>query len=57
MIDWWNCFDQPVRNNLITYDSIQNIATNEGDYYITGYFLDYNCFKNYYKMVAIELIK
>ena len=31
MTDSQNFFDQPVRNNLITYDNIQKIATGQGD--------------------------
>ena len=30
MIDGQNVFDQPVRNNLITHDSIRKIATGQG---------------------------
>ena len=41
MIDGQNIFDQPVRNNLITYD---NIAIGQGDSYTTGCLLDYNYF-------------
>ena len=25
--------------------------------YATGYFLDYSCFKNYYKIITIDLSK
>ena len=31
MIDGQIFFDQPVRNNLITYDNIYKIATGQGD--------------------------
>ena len=31
MIDGQNVFDQPVTNNLRTYDNIQKIATGLGD--------------------------
>ena len=34
--DGRNFFDQPVRNNLITYDNIRKIATGQGDDYTTG---------------------
>ena len=44
MIDGQNAFDQPIRNNLITYDNIRNIATDQGDDYTTGCFLDYDYF-------------
>ena len=50
-------FDQLVRNNLRTYDSIRKIATGQGDDNITGCLLDYNYFKNYYKIIAIDLSK
>ena len=52
MIDVQNFFDQPVRNDLITYDNIQKIAAGQGDDYTTGCLLDYNYFKKY-KMIAI----
>ena len=55
MIDEQNLFDQPVRNDLITYDSIRNVATGQGDDYSTGCLLDYNYFKNYYEMI-IDLV-
>ena len=35
MIDGQNFFDQPVRNNLITYGSIQKIGTGQGNDYVT----------------------
>ena len=57
MTDSQNFFDQPVRNNLITYDNIQKIATGQGDDYTTSCLLDYKCFKNFYKMIAIDLSK
>ena len=57
MIDWQNFFDQPVRNDLITYDNIRKIATGQGDNYTTGCLLDYNYFKKYYKMIATYLSK
>ena len=49
MVDGQNFFDQPVRNNLRTYDCIRKITTDQGDDYTTGCFLDYNYFKKYYK--------
>ena len=43
--------------NLRTYDSFQKNATSRGDDYKTGCLLDYNYFKSYYKMIAIDLSK
>ena len=52
MIDRKNLFDQPVRNDLATYNCIQKIATSQGDDYKNGFFLNYIYFKNYYKIVC-----
>ena len=57
MIDGQNFFNQPVRNNLRTFDNIWKIAIGLGDDYTTGCLLDYNYFNNYYKMMAIDLGK
>ena len=57
MIDGQNFFDQPVRNNLRTYDSIREISTGQRDNYTTGCLLDDNYFNNYYKIIAIDLSK
>ena len=40
-----------------TIDSIRKIVTSQGDDYITVCLLDCNYFKNYYNMIAIDLIK
>ena len=55
MIDGKNVFDQPVRNNKITYENIRKIATGQGDDYTTGCLLDYPYFKENHKMIAIDL--
>ena len=57
MTDGHKFFDQPVRNNLITQDNIRKISTERGDNYATGCLMDYNYFKSYYKMIAIDLSK
>ena len=49
-------FDQPVKNDKITYGNIRKVATGQGDY-TAGCLLDYAYFKNYYKMIAIDLSK
>ena len=57
MIDRQKCFDQPIKNILITYDNIRKISTDQGDDYTTGCLLDYDYFNKYYKMIVIELSK
>ena len=36
LTDAQNVFDQPVKNDLRTYDKIQKISTGQGDDYTTG---------------------
>ena len=50
-------FDQPVKNHLKTYDSIQIFSTGQGDDYTMGILLDYVYSKNYYKIIRIDLSK
>ena len=57
MIDGKNFFDQPINSNLKTYENIRKIATGQGDDYTTGCLLDYIYFKNYYKMIVVDLSK
>ena len=56
--DWWkNFFDQSVKNDKVTYENIRKIATGQGDDYKTNCSLDYIYFKNYYKMIPVDLSK
>ena len=57
MIDGKNFFDQPVKNDKVTYENIRKITIGQGDDYTTGCLLDYIYFKNYYKMIAVDLSK
>ena len=57
MINGENFFDQPIKNNKVTYENIRKIATGQGDDYTTGCLLDYSNFKDTYKMTATDLSK
>ena len=57
MIDGKNFFDQLVRNDKLTYENIRKIATGQGNNYTTGCLLNYIYFKNYYKIIAVDLSK
>ena len=52
-----NFYDLPIKNDTKTYDNIHKITTGQEDDYATGCLLDYNYFKNYYKMIAKDLSK
>ena len=56
-IDGKNFFDQPVRNNLETYDNIRKVESGQRDDYTTGCLLDYPSFKEHYKSIAIDFSK
>ena len=56
MIDGKNLFDQPIKNDKVTYRNIRKI-TGQGDDYTTGCLLEYTYFKKYCKMIAIDLSK
>ena len=57
VINGENFFDQPIKNNKVTYDNIRKIATGQGDDYTTGCLLDDPYFKDTYKMIAVDLSK
>ena len=57
VINGENFFDQPIKNNKITYYNIRKIATGQGDDYATGGLLDYPYFTDTYKMIAVDLSK
>ena len=57
MIDGKNFFDQPVKNDKVTYENIRKITIGQGDDYTTGCLLDYSYFEKYYKMIAVDLSK
>ena len=37
MVNGENFFDQPMKNNKVTYENIRKIATGQGDDYTTGF--------------------
>ena len=57
MIDVRNFFDQPIDSMAKTYQNIRKIATGQEDDFTTGCLLDYPYFKDYYKMIAIDVSK
>ena len=57
MIDGRNFFDQPINSMTKRHENIRKIAIGQGDDYTTGCLLDYFCFNENYKMIAIDLSK
>ena len=48
-------FDQPVKNDLRTYDNVRKVTIGHGDDYTTGCLIDYSYFKESYKLIEIDL--
>ena len=57
MINGENIFDQPIKNNKVTYENIRKIVTGQEDDYTTGCLLDYHYVNDTYKMIAIDVSK
>ena len=57
LIDGRNFYDQPINDKIRQYNKIRKIATRQGDDYTTGCLLDYQYFKDYYNLIAIDLSK
>ena len=57
MIDGGNSFDQPIRNNIKTYENSRKVVTGQRDYFTASCLLDYPYFNENYKLVAIYLSK
>ena len=57
MINGEKFFDQPVKDNKVTYENIRKIATGKIDDYTTGCLLGYPYFKDSYKMITVDLSK
>ena len=55
MINGENFFDQPIKDNKVTYENIRKVATGKGDNYTTGCLLVYPYFRDNYKMIAVDL--
>ena len=48
-------FDQPMKDNKVSYENIRKIATGQGDDYTIGCLLDYPYFTDNCKMIAVDL--
>ena len=55
LIDGRNFYDQPINDQIKTYDEIRKIATGNRDDCTTGCLLDYQYFKDYYQLIAVDL--
>ena len=57
MINRQNFFDQPVKNDLRTFDNMWKIGTGQENDYAAGCLINYSYFNNFYKIIVIDLSK
>ena len=50
-------YDQAINDQIKKYDEIRKIATKQRDDNTTGCLLDYQYFKDYYRLIAVHLSK
>ena len=55
LIDGRNIYDQPINDLLKQYDEIRKTATGQEDDYTTGCLLDYQYFKDHYRLQLISV--
>ena len=56
MVDGRNFFDQPCQGKIM-WKHMKTFEISQGDDYTIGCLLDYNYFKEHYKVIAIDLSK
>ena len=54
MINGENVFDQPIKDNKVTYKNIRKVAIGKGDDCTNGCLLDYPYFRDSYKIIAVD---
>ena len=57
IIDGRNFYDNPIENDAEKYRESKKVMIGKGEVYTTGSLLDYNYFKEHYKLVAVDLSK
>ena len=57
IIDGRNFYDNDISSDIEKYAELKKVMIGKGEDYTTGSLLDYDYFKNIYKLVAIDLSK
>ena len=57
IIDGRNFCDNPIESDIEKYRELKKVMIGKGKDYTTGSLLDYNYFKEYYKLIAVDLFK
>ena len=57
IINGKNFYDQTIDSDTKQYEEIRKQTTGQGEYYTTGFLLDYDYIKNHNRLIAIDLSK
>ena len=57
LIDGRNFYDQNISNDFKKYEELRKVMTESGEDYTTGSLLNYDYWKNYYKLICCDLSK
>ena len=57
IIDGRNFYDNPIESDIEKYRELKKVMIETGEIYTAGSLLDYNYFKNPYKLAAVDLSK
>ena len=57
IIDGRNFYDNPIESDIEKYRELKKVMIGKGEDYTAGSLLDYNYFKEHYKLVAVDLSK
>ena len=55
IINGKNFYDQPIDSDTKRYKEVRKLTTGQDEDYTTGSLLDYECVKNNYKLIAVDL--
>ena len=55
LIDGRDFYDQPINDLQKQYDEVKKVSTGQGDDYITECLIDYEYFKDHYRLIAVDL--
>ena len=56
-MDGRNFYDNPIESDIEKYRELKTVMIGKGEDYTTGSLLDYDYFKNNYKLVAVDFSK
>ena len=57
IVDGRNFYDNPIESDIAKYRELKQVMIGKGEDYTTGSLLDYDYFKNHYKLISVDLTK